>query len=290
MRNATFLTFYCISLIWCCAAAHAADNLNADILRTIEGMERGVAGRGYDLHSSFTEDLHYGEACCVPATNNGKTMCVALVTEVLLRTLDQLGKKNRQVFSDFPISQFKRSQYLNILPHLYQYKGVASRGPGDALSRFGIGEIVPFEAMLPGDMMAFSRFNGSGHAVVFRRYIDAANETLNAYSPKVVGFEYFSAQESTRGIGRRLAYFGALGKTGCPANAPPRSDCGIIRHNYINAGRLWSPERWTVAASMAALKAEFVRAASRGGAVSDERVEELLQAEVAAVSDVDFSE
>ena len=207
-------------------AAHAANDLNSVILRTTEQMERELGGRNYDINSSFTEDLHYGDACCIPATNGGKTMCVAAVAEVLIRTLNEVGKEVSEVFVKFPISHWKQSKYLNIRPHLYQFKGVQSRGPGDALSRFGIGEIVPFDRMLGGDVLAFSRLNGSGH----------------------------------------------------------------IRASFANAGRLWSPERWTVDASIAALKTRFVRNASRGGAISTDRIKELLDADIAPVYGVDFKE
>ncbi|WP_426211425.1 hypothetical protein [Massilia sp. TWP1-3-3] len=271
-------------------AAHAANDLNSVILRTTEQMERELGGRNYDINSSFTEDLHYGDACCIPATNGGKTMCVAAVAEVLIRTLNEVGKEVSEVFVKFPISHWKQSKYLNIRPHLYQFKGVQSRGPGDALSRFGIGEIVPFDRMLGGDVLAFSRLNGSGHAVIFRRYIDANKHTVANYSPQVVGFEYFSAQSSTRGVGRRLAYFGQVGSSRCPAYAPQGADCGIIRASFANAGRLWSPERWTVDASIAALKTRFVRNASRGGAISTDRIKELLDADIAPVYGVDFKE
>lgn len=271
-------------------AAYAANNLNSVVLKTTEQMERELGGRNYDINSSFTEDLRYGDACCVRATNGGKTMCVAAVTEVLIRTLNEVGKDVPDIFQKFPIDHWKQSKYLNIRPHLYQYQGVQSRGPGDALSRFGIGEIVPFDKMLAGDVLAFSRLNGSGHAVIFRRYIDSGNQTVATYSAQVVGFEYFSAQAATKGVGRRLAYFGKVGSSRCPSFAPPGSDCGIIQKSFTNAGRLWPPERWTVDSSVAALKTRFVRSVSKGGAVSTDRVKELLDADIVPVFDVDFKE
>ena len=45
-------------------------------------------------------------------------------------------------------------------------------GTGHALLHFGMGELIEFEDLKPGSFLNFTRYNGTGHAVVFMAFID----------------------------------------------------------------------------------------------------------------------
>lgn len=273
------------------ANAYPGIDPNDAILKTISDMEGRLVNRGYDLHSAFTEDIPYGSRCCVPATNSGKTMCVALIAEVLIRTINGLANGvETRAFEALPISHWTGSKRLQIRPHLFQYKEVHSKGPGDALTRFGIGETVDFEGMKAGDLLAFSRFNGSGHAVVFLGFVGANNARLQSYSANAIGFEYFSAQKTTKGIGKRFAYFGSVRNTRCPSFAPLGSDCGVIKEKFSNAGRLWPVEKWRVKDALVELKRSFKEDLMKSGAATSDTIERELESDLPHSYSVDFSE
>ena len=64
----------------------------------------------------------------------------------------------------------------------------------DALTRYGLGvEITNPELAEPGDLVQFWRYNNTGHAVIFKRWIKDANG-------KITGIQFWSAQYTTRGI------------------------------------------------------------------------------------------
>lgn len=252
----------------CFNSVHALDNLNDYVISAANRMVEKVSGRGYERHSSFTEALPYGKTTIAPS-NRGKTMCVAAVAEALIRAIDTYASETQSnvAFEQLPAYHWTSGRLINLRAHLYQYKGANSGGPGDALSRLGIGEKVPFYSLRQGDLLAFSR-RKTGHAVVFLGYIDSNGAVLSAYDKnKVVGFRYMSSQgdglpDPYSGIGYRNAYF--LG-----ANAPGKcsrmiEDCGVINNDaYLNGGRLWSPERWDTKSALIALRQTYVASAQR---------------------------
>jgi hypothetical protein len=88
-----------------------------------------------------------------------------------------------------------------------------------AMERAKVGRrIDPWDAK-PGDFVAFSRDNRSGHSVVFLDWVREDNV--------IVGFKYRSSQPSTGGIGERTEYFTTSG----------RQASGVIPR-YFFVGRL----------------------------------------------------
>jgi hypothetical protein len=242
--------FFALSLYSAISNA-ASEDMNRLIIASSELMVRTVAGRGYDRGSSFSEPLVYGQATLQPS-NHGRTMCVAAVAEAIIRAMQAHSKEtgNNKMYSDLPVIHWTRGALGNLRAHLYQYEGANSRGPGDAFERFGIGEKVPFEKLVPGDLLAFSR-RKSGHAVVFLGYLDRQGKSIDIYdASRVAGFRYMSSQGQglpISGIGYRNAYFhGVQGPFRCDRTV---EDCGVLRRpsDYLNGGRLWVPERWKTA-------------------------------------------
>lgn len=68
-----------------------------------------------------------------------------------------------------------------------------------AVENLGIGKRVPLEDAHPGDFVQLWREGGSGHSVIFLKWIEEDG--------KRVGFRYRSSQELTDGIGDRTEYF-----------------------------------------------------------------------------------
>lgn len=244
-------------------AASGQDNLNIYIVSAANTMVKTVYGRGYDRKSSFTEPLSYGDAKISP-TNGGKTMCVAAVAEAMIRAINaystEYGSSN--AFEKLPISHWTKGTLTSLRAYLYQYEGTNSGGPGDALSRFGIGEKVAFDSLLPGDLLAFSR-KKTGHAVVFLGYLDTNGNLLKEFDKtQVAGFRYISSQgeglpSPYSGVGTRNAFFsGHKGPLGCARTA---EDCGVLKIDaYLNAGRLWSPSQWDVEGSVQKIRQAFI--------------------------------
>lgn len=243
--------------------------LNPYLVSVTTSMADEVGGRGYDLGSSFTDILSYGGAKVMP-TNGGKTMCVAAVAEAMIRAIDRHARDtgSSTAFEKLPVAHWTNGSLLHLRAHLYQFKGANSGGPGDALTRLGIGEEVPFNALQAGDLLAFSR-KKTGHAVVFLGYLDAAGKPVAAYDAKrVAGFRYLSAQGSAlqpphAGVGYRNAYFaGSSAPLGCNKR---QEDCGVLRVSaYLNGGRLWTPDRWDTQGALAALRQAYLDQAKAG--------------------------
>jgi hypothetical protein len=87
-----------------------------------------------------------------------------------------------------------------------------------ALEKFGLGEAnIPFENARPGDVISFDRYRidiegkriPSGHSVVFLAFLTRDQKEVLSYKKgEIVGFKYFSAQESEpAGLSERWAYF-----------------------------------------------------------------------------------
>jgi len=283
--------------LYCAISNAASEDMNRLIIASSELMVRTVAGRGYDRGSSFSEPLVYGQNTLQPS-NSGKTMCVAAVAEAVIRAMQAHSEEtgNKRMYSDLPIVHWTKGALGNLRAHLYQYEGANSRGPGDAFERFGIGEKVPFEKLLPGDLLAFSR-RKSGHAVVFLGYLDRQGKSIDVFdASRVVGFRYMSSQGQglpVSGIGYRNAYFlGVQGPYRCDRNV---EDCGVLRRpsDYLNGGRLWIPERWKTAEAARRLRDVYLADATRKNptltrGAAEIAVEQLLLRELPEKYSVDF--
>lgn len=231
---------------------HASD-YNGQIMETVKWLAENKPGLGYDLQSRYTEDLKYGDYT-FRATGGEKTMCVAAVFEVLIRTLERAKDKEGEPVSSSLLkgSTLNGSKALNFAPYAFQYKTLVnipeynrkySAGIGDALVLFGMGQYVNFESAKSGDFIYFNRTGNSGHAVVYINYLNSQGR-IEEDPRNAVGFRYFSAQgKGTNGMGYRDAYFGK-----CPdVETKYVKDCGVIKsdkHALFAVSRLNDPKDW----------------------------------------------
>lgn len=232
-----------------------AVTIQTEILRTVEDLARSKSGLGYDAGKYFTEDLSYGDAT-IKANGAPETMCVAAVTEVMIRALTSWSEKtgNADVLQTFPHNRWMGGNVTNLRPWLFvwdigkpipAYNRNYGVGTRDALILFGMGRSVAFEDAQPGDFVNFNRTR-TGHAAVFLGFLKKDHQPADTYGPDVVGFKYFSAQVTdTNGLGYKHAYF----KGYCPGDDPELGtpDCHIQRdesRGLLTLSRLNEPTDW----------------------------------------------
>lgn len=234
------------------SSAVTANDYNKEVLKTVEWLASNKAGLGYDLRSRYTEDLKYGDYTF--RSSGGKTMCVAAVYEVLIRTLASAKDKDGVPVSENLLKGkvLAGAKALNILPYAFQFRSSAkipeynrfySAGIGDAFVLFGMGRYVNFSSAKGGDFVYFNRANAGGHAVIFINYLDDLGK-ITTTSESAKGFRYFSAQQGgTNGMGYRDAFFGS-----CPKiETTYKKDCGLIKsekRGTLAVSRLDDPKDW----------------------------------------------
>lgn len=252
--------------------ASAAD-FNSYVLKAVQQLDTRYSGGGYDLSSAFTHDIPYGSGVIKKSSAHAAaapTMCVAGVTEVILTAIkiyaDEKGFKNESSpaspFRKAPLSLWTKGNVSSLRANLFLYAGTGSHGTAHTLERFGMGRQLPFDQLKPGDFINLNRTSGSGHAVVFLGYLDGSGKVLTSFGPNVKGFKYFSAQGKGKpdaGFAYRYAYFDG---TCPPSTAQQVHDCHVIRSKnqaLLNSGRMTTPDKWTVDASLAALRKQIGR-------------------------------
>lgn len=226
------------------------DGFNDDILAASDRLFRDHGGRGYDIGSYFTHDLVYGDGEVIPANHAPLTMCVAAAMEVIVEAMQSWygTTRDKAPFTKLPASSWRRGTPTSIRAHVFMYAGTGSNGTAHALERFGIGRVVPFADLRPGDFMNFNRESGTGHACIFLSYLDERGDDLASFSSEVVGFKYFSAQgrnSQDAGLGYRWAFF--AGKGPARLDGGRRTDRGVIwssRQSLLCCGYMLHPSRW----------------------------------------------
>lgn len=259
-----------ISLSGPAPAAAQASDFNLYILKAVTLLSERYPHGGYDLGKAFTHDLAYGGATVAKSSSAAPpapTMCVAAAAEVIITAIALYAQEtgDTSVFTKIPAALWQRGNVLSLRANIFMFKGTGSRGTAHTLERFGMGRQTAFDKLKPGDFVNLNRTSGSGHAVVFMGYLDAAGKDLAAHGPAVKGFRYFSAQGKGRpdaGFAFRNAYFSGT----CPANAPGKvRDCNVILSAnpvLLNVGRMSAPGAWRVAEAIAALRNTTSRAIS----------------------------
>jgi len=249
---------YKIVLVLILFASHANGaeeykDYNQKVMDTVDWIAKNKAGLGYDKVARYTEDLNYGDYV-FRSTGGTKTMCVAAVFEILIRTLADAKTKNGDLVAKKLLvgKVLSGSKALNVAPYVFQYESAVkfpeydrkySAGIGDAFVLFGIGRYVTFESAKPGDFVYLNRVSGNGHATVFISFLDEAGKPAGT-SKNAIGFRYFSAQEGgTHGMGYRDAVFGK-----CRAlKTEYVQDCNVIKsesRRMFSVSRLYDPDYW----------------------------------------------
>lgn len=248
-----------------------SDGFNDDILAASDRLFGDHGGRGYEINSYFTHDLVYGDGEVIPANHAPLTMCVAAAMEVIVEAMQGWygTARDKSPFAKLPAASWRRGTPTSIRAHVFMYAGTGSNGTAHALERFGIGRVVPFADLRPGDFMNFNRESGSGHACVFLSYLDEKGNDLTSFSPEVAGFRYFSAQGKNSpdaGLGYRWAFF--AGKGPARLDGGRRTDRGVIRssrQSLLCCGYMLHPTRWPARVGLADVQVRTSAARGRDG-------------------------
>lgn len=157
-----------------------------------------------------SKDLHYGGALLYPGDARKRGYCCGLTFEVFFeawrRATEARGEKFRIAGLD--------ANGVHALRRAWFGAKIGDPCIRDALVERGLGfEIEDRRRARPGDFVQLWRTNGSGHSVIFLRWIWGLRATSSERPPRpaIVGLEYWSTQKSTRGIGVRREYFVAPG-------------------------------------------------------------------------------
>ncbi|MFJ1211408.1 hypothetical protein [Burkholderia pyrrocinia] len=279
------------------------------VLETVKMLYDTRKLGGYDIHRRFTQDLNYGDYCCVKATRplaGGtpyKTMCVAAVVETMVEAVNLYARKtgDRAFQSKFPSSRIDNGTRTSLIPNVFKYAGTDSPGTGYALALLGLGRELPFEQLQPGDFVTFNRNGGTGHAVVFLGYLASDHSSpTSVFSGDVVGFRYFSAQGQNRpdgGFGYRNAYF----MKKCPVPRGKDDDCNVIgvsikpdgtvsqSRRLFNAGEMFIPNQWNTDVALEKLRQTVAKGFEMDGLERGAGLEEAVQAELQKPLSVDPS-
>lgn len=126
----------------------------------------------------------------VLAASEGGTYCCGFTFAVAMRAAEQ-----QELLANKSFDEVKRFQKLWYGATDSEDKTLVVL----AAETLGVGRGVPIEQAEPGDFVQLWRANGSGHSVVFLKWIEEDDQK--------VGFRYRSSQGATDGIGDATEYF-----------------------------------------------------------------------------------
>lgn len=173
------------------------------LVTTYEGIDSPyLLSQDYEHYNGVTMDLYYQSKILARANPDGSRSChcVGLTFETFFRAMQERNKRlgidtdnfNNLTFDD--LFDFLLTWYVAKGPKVESNVAVA-------IEKYGFGKrIIEFEDAKPGDFMDINRVSGSGHTVVFIRW-------LRGDDNKIIGLRYWSSQKSTNGLGFNEEYF-----------------------------------------------------------------------------------
>jgi hypothetical protein len=210
-------------------AIAAKSELNDYVLKVIPTYEGGkypyLLNTDYAHYNGVTENINYQGSLIAKANPDGSksSHCVGLTYEVFFKAM-QNRNEDAGITSD-NFNNMTADDMRDFLLTWYAAKGY-SKSEGNqiagAIVRYGLGvQITNLEDAKAGDFIDFSRTK-SGHTAVFINWLrDDKNN--------IVGFRYWSTQESTNGIGYKEEYF---------SDNTQEAFKGTVNRNQLYIGRV----------------------------------------------------
>lgn len=175
------------------------NKLVLDIIKTYNnGSYPYILNEDYNNYNGVTTNLYYKDKILLKAhpSGNKASHCVGITFEVFFKAMQKRNKKLGLSPDDFNGLSWEQLYDFAML----WYAAKPKTHLVDALEKYGLGKrITKFENAKPGDFMQFYRENLTGHTVVFLEWVKDEG--------KIVGFKYWSSQESTKGISYKTEYF-----------------------------------------------------------------------------------
>jgi hypothetical protein len=182
-------------------------DLNNYVLKVIPSYEGGkypyLLNTDYDHYNGVTQNITYQGSIIAKADPDGSrsSHCVGLTYEVFFKAMQERNKEagiSKDNFNNMTINNMK-----DFMLTWYNAEGTP-KSEGDQLAgaivKYGLGtQVKRLEDAKAGDFIDFSR-TMSGHAAVFINWIWDNKGSI-------VGFKYWSTQESTNGIAYKVEYF-----------------------------------------------------------------------------------
>ncbi|KZL89087.1 hypothetical protein [Clostridium magnum] len=210
-------------------AAAVKSELNNYVLKVIPAYKGGkypyLLNSDYNHYNGVTENIIYQGSVIAKANPDGSksSHCVGLTYEVFFKAMEERNKEagiSPGNFNNMTINNMK-----DFMLTWYNAKGTP-KSAGDQLAgaivKYGLGsQIKRLEDAKEGDFIDFSRTK-SGHTAVFINWLkdDKGN---------IVGFKYWSTQESTNGIAYKEEYF---------SDNPQGTFKGTVNRNQLYIGRV----------------------------------------------------
>lgn len=179
--------------------------LNDYVLSVINSYKIGnypyLLNNDYENYNGVTEDLYYKGEILLKANPNGNkaSHCTGITFEVFFKAMQNRNKDLGLDPDNF--NGMNKDMLMDFVLHWYVANGPkAQSNLAVALEKYGIGiKVNNMEELRAGDFIDFSRENNTGHSVVFINWIKEES--------KIIGFKYWSSQESTKGISYKEEYF-----------------------------------------------------------------------------------
>ncbi|MTI81301.1 MAG: hypothetical protein FH758_10540 [Firmicutes bacterium] len=181
-------------------------DLNSYVLELLETYENTpyLLNNDYDNYNGVTTTLTYKNKVLAKAhpSGNKASHCVGLTFEVFFKALQQRNKDLGLELNDF--NGMTWEQLYDFLLTWYVASGDKTTNNIEiAVEKYGIGKSIDkFSEAKPGDFIDFSRENNTGHTAVFINWIRK--------NDNIIGFRYWSTQQSTNGISYNEEYFNVL--------------------------------------------------------------------------------
>lgn len=185
-----------------------SQNLNKYVLKVISTYKIGnypyLMNNDYNNYNGVTSTLVYQGRIIAKAhpSRNRACHCSGITFEVFFKAMQQ---RNRDL--GISIDNFNGMTWEELHDFMltwYVAKGKKSvSNIAVAVEKYGLGRrITNLEEAKAGDFIDFSRENNTGHTAVFINWIRD--------NGKIIGFKYWSSQESTNGINYKTEYFNVL--------------------------------------------------------------------------------
>ncbi|AOY75241.1 hypothetical protein [Clostridium formicaceticum] len=188
--------------------------LNPYVLQVIKSYK--IAGGRYPYllnndyanYNGVTTTLHYQNQELLKAhpSGNRASHCSGITFEVFFKAMQA---RNRQLgISPDNFNNMTWDELYDFVLTWYAAKGPKSQSNiAVAVEKYGVGQrIRNLEEAAAGDFIDISRENNTGHTAVFLEWIREGNQ--------IIGFKYWSSQDSTRGIQYNQEYFNVISPNG----------------------------------------------------------------------------
>ncbi|MDP4087883.1 MAG: hypothetical protein Q8930_01280 [Bacillota bacterium] len=212
-------------------AIAAKSDLNDYVLKVIHSYDGDkfpyLLNDDYQHYNGVTQNIVYKGSIIAKANPNGSrsSHCVGLTYEVFFKAI--VARNIEAGLSPDNINNMTIDNMRDFMLIWYNALGTP-KSEGDQLAgaivKYGLGtRIARFEDAKAGDFIDFSR-SQSGHTVVFINW-------LRDKPGNIVGFKYWSTQESTGGISYKNEYF---------SDNPQGAYKGAVNRQQMYIGRVGS--------------------------------------------------